>query len=72
MGHSDKVVGRCTSSEGVSNYIRQAQVNAVNGGDTVMLDSVCPSFCAQQSTVWSKKTDPLVYFDDNFGKYGPI
>ena len=20
----------------------------------------------------SKKTDPLVYFDDNFGKYGPI
>jgi len=23
-------------------------------------------------TVWSKKTDPLVYFDDNFGKYGPI
>jgi len=19
-----------------------------------------------------KKTDPLVYFDDNFGKYGPI
>ena len=23
-------------------------------------------------TAWSKKTDPLVYFDDNFGKYGPI
>jgi len=23
-------------------------------------------------TVWSKTTDPLVYFDDNFGKYGPI
>ena len=23
-------------------------------------------------TVWSKKTDPLVYFDDNFGKYGSI
>jgi len=23
-------------------------------------------------TVWSKKTDPLVYFHDNFGKYGPI
>jgi len=22
-------------------------------------------------TVWFKKTDPLVYFDDNFGKYGP-
>jgi len=22
--------------------------------------------------VWSKKTDPLVYFDDNFGTYGPI
>jgi len=20
----------------------------------------------------SKKADPLVYFDDNFGKYGPI
>ena len=25
-----------------------------------------------QYTVWSKKTDPLVYFDDNFGKHGPI
>ena len=22
--------------------------------------------------MWSKKTDPLVYFDDNLGKYGPI
>ena len=22
--------------------------------------------------MWSKITDPLVYFDDNFGKYGPI
>jgi len=26
-------------------YIRQ--VNAVNGGDIVMLDSICPSFCHQ-------------------------
>jgi len=24
------------------------------------------------STGCSIKTDPLVYFDDNFGKYGPI
>jgi len=23
-------------------------------------------------TGWSKKTDPLVNFDDNFGKHGPI
>jgi len=22
--------------------------------------------------VFHKKTDPLIYFDDNFGKYGPI
>jgi len=22
--------------------------------------------------VFEKKTDPLAYFDDNFGKYGPI
>jgi len=25
-----------------------------------------------EHTGCSKKTDPLVYFDDNFGKYGPI
>ena len=30
------------------------------------------SFQDFQPTGCSKKTDPLVYFDDNFGKYGPI
>jgi len=25
-----------------------------------------------QYTGWSKKTDPLINFDDNFGKRGPI
>jgi len=34
------------------------------------IDSEWPSDFA--STGCSKKTDPLVYFDDNFGKYGPI
>jgi len=47
-----------------------------------MSEPICVSFGTLQqcfvlntsvnSTVWSKKTDPLVYFDDNFGKYGPI
>jgi len=31
------------------------------------LETIC-NYC----TGCSKKTDPLVYFDDNFGKYGPI
>ena len=35
---------------------------------------LCPSIRIIQAycTGCSKKTDPLVYFDDNFGKYGPI
>jgi len=35
-------------------------------------DSFNEHFQQHSYTVWSKITDPLVYFDDNFGKYGPI
>ena len=36
----------------------------------VKLADILFSLCV--STGCSKKTDPLVYFDDNFGKYGSI
>jgi len=40
--------------------------------DAIFISFILVDYAVFKYTGCSKKTDPLDYFDDNFGKYGPI